>query len=157
VSKTPVFAKLLLLLCCACGGALAQTGPGDAWQPPEDRNLRHTLAAIERGFAQENLAQLGPVFPRQEKILLRWEDPVSHDGLLTGTQIILFLRDLFLRYRTATFKLQSGSLLPSGRLYHCMGRWSFTSSQGRSHKIELHFSLKQDAGIWTIRELRQTR
>ena len=82
---------------------------------------------------------------------------MQHDGLLTGTQVILFLRDLFLKYRTISFKLQSGALLPPGRMYHCMGRWSLASGKSQAQKIELHFSLKEDGGAWTVRELRQTR
>ena len=155
--KNPVFAKILLLLWCSCGILLAQTGSGDSWKPPNDTSLRQALDAIRRGFLQEDLAQLGQVFPRKDKILLRWEDPVSHDGLLTTTQAMLFLRELFLKYRTDEFQLQSGSLIPPGQLYHCMGRWSVSTARGSSQRLELHFSLKQDAGAWTVRELRQTR
>ncbi|MEE8536399.1 MAG: hypothetical protein V3S71_00195 [Acidobacteriota bacterium] len=160
VFKTPVFAKLLLILGCAAVATLApaqKTDPHDAWQRPEDHDLRHALAALERGFQHENLSQLGRVFPRKYKVLVRWNDPVQHDGLLTGTQVILFLRDLFLKYRTISFKLQAGALLPPGRMYHCMGRWSLASGKSQAQKIELHFSLKEDGGAWTVRELRQTR
>ncbi len=160
MSKTPVFAKLFLIFCCATAGTFAaaqEADPDDPWQLPEDHNLRHALAALERGFAHENLSQLGRVFPRQDKVLVRWRYPVHHDGLFTGTQVILFLRDLFLKYRTVSFKLESGALLPPGRMYHCMGRWNLSLGESQAQKIELHFSLKENSGAWTIRELRQTR
>ncbi|MEE9218930.1 MAG: hypothetical protein V3U98_07665 [Acidobacteriota bacterium] len=95
--------------------------------------------------------------PPQDRVLVRWKEPLRQDGLLTGAQVILFLGDLFRQFQTETFSLQSGSYLPQRKLYHCMGRWSLHSNDGHRHRIELHFSLKKGSEVWTIRELRQIR
>lgn len=158
--KSPVFAKILPIL---VWGVAALAAPGEPperaepWQPPADPDLRRSLAAMERALSQQDLVILSRLLPYQEKVLLRWDEPVRRDGLFTGTQVVLLLSDLFQRYRTERFTLQSGALLPPGSLYHCMGRWVLRAGGGQSQTIELHFSLKQDAGLWTIRELRQTR
>lgn len=158
--RNPVFAKILVPLAWGLA-TLAPAGDptdrGDRWQPPDDPVLRRSLEAMERGLGKHDLVILARLLPHREKVLVRWDQPVRQDGLFTGSQVVLLFNDLFERYRTERFSLQSGALQPPGGLYHCMGRWVLRTPDGARQAIELHFSLKLDAGVWTIRELRQTR
>jgi len=112
---------------------------------------------MERALAQQDLVILTRLLPHEEKVLVRWEEPIRQGGLFTGSQVLLLFNDLFQNYRAVKFSLQSGTLLPSGHLYHCVGSWVLRAASGQHQTVELHVSLKHNAGIWTIRELRQTR
>jgi hypothetical protein len=160
VPKSLIFASSLLLFCWGAAAlSFPQDAPGspDRWQPPADPLLRQSLAALERGLSQQNLLILTRLLPYEEKVLVRWDHPMRQDGVFTGSQVLMLLRELFQQYRTEQFTVKSGALLPPGSLYHCMGRWVLRASGGPSQSIELHFSLKRESGVWTIRELRQTR
>jgi hypothetical protein len=97
------------------------------------------------------------MLPKDERVLVRWSRPLRRDGLLTGRQVLLLFGELFDGYRTERFTLQAGSLGAAGGVYHGMGHWTLRSPGGQSEAIELHFSLRNDGGVWAIRELRQTR
>ncbi len=146
----------------ACASTSLAGPPYDAerqepWQPPLDPALRRSLEVVVTGLSRQNLHLLADLLPRREKVMIRWDEPIRQEGLFTGSQVTLLLRDLFESYRTERFSLQSGALLPPGSLYHCMGRWVLRGASGQSQTLELHFSLQEDAGVWTIREMRQSR
>ncbi len=121
-----------------------------------DKNLLETLHQIEVAFRTAEARRLGPILPRNSKVLVGLDSFHQPEAYYAADQVILLFQEIFEAIRVIRFDLVRDKLGAAGpEVLYVPARWALREEASGIRETRLLFTIRHEGDRYYIRSIKE--